>query len=212
MTAYWVKTPKWFKRLYPRIVTWEMPADEDRSVYLTFDDGPHPDITAYVLDKLKEYNAYGTFFCVGNNVRKFPDMYQRILAEGHSVGNHTYDHLNGWHTDCRAYTGNIMKAAELIKSKLFRPPYGRIRYSQLRRMHKAWPDWKFIMWSVLSADFDPEITPSQCLENVLQNIEPGSIVVFHDSQKARERMEYALPRVLAYCQSQNLVPRPISML
>lgn len=211
MNAYRVNTPKWFKKLHPGNLIWDMPDRGDRSVYLTFDDGPHPEITPFVLDQLRDYQAKATFFCVGNNVHLYPDAYQRILDEGHSVGNHTYDHLNGWRTDANVYTGNIVKASSFIHSPLFRPPYGRIRYSQLRRLHRARPEWKIIMWSILSADFDISITPEQCLDNVLRNIRAGSIVVFHDSIKARERMEYVLPRVLDWCRSQNLIPKAIKM-
>ena len=213
MSAYWVKTPIWFKRLYPGTLIWDIREGKaDGSVYLTFDDGPHPEITPFVLNTLKAYNAHATFFCVGNNVRLYPDTYRQILDAGHSMGNHTYDHLNGWRTEPHQYLSNITKAAGLISSPLFRPPYGRIRYSQLRKLRETNPDYKVIMWSLLSGDFDRNITPQQCLDNVLHHLQPGSIVVFHDSVKARERLEYTLPRVLDYCKQHNLTPRAISMI
>ena len=202
----------WFKRLFPGNLIWDLPAGAERSVYLTFDDGPHPDITPRVLDLLQQHDATATFFCVGNNVRKYPDTYERILNEGHSVGNHTYDHLNGWRTETRAYTNNIAKAAGYIKSRLFRPPYGKIRYSQIWRMRKSDTDWRIVMWSVLSADFDTAVSPEACLDNVVRNLQPGSVVVFHDSVKALERLEYALPRVLDHCRQQGFKPRAIPMI
>jgi peptidoglycan-N-acetylglucosamine deacetylase len=209
--AYWVHTPNWFKSLYPRDLTWEIPASQDRAVYLTFDDGPHPDVTGFVLDILAKYGAHATFFCVGNNVRQYPEMYARILSAGHSTGNHTYDHLNGWKNDCGTYNRNIDRAAQLINSRLFRPPYGRIRYTQIRRLRRSGTPWRIIMWSLLSGDFDPHLTPEQCADNVIRNLRPGSIVVFHDSLKARERMAYALPLVLEYCRREGLTPVAIPM-
>jgi len=204
MAAYWVNTPDWFKKLFPEQITlWNIKGDETPTVYITFDDGPHPDVTPFVLDVLKQYNAKATFFCVGNNVTLYPAVYNSILAGDHTTGNHTYDHKNGWKTHSSTYMLNIEKASRVIKSNLFRPPYGRIRLSQIRKMRKSHPDWKLVMWSLLSADFDTTITGEQCLENVTSNIKPGSIVIFHDSLKAQERMSYALPRVLEYCQNKG---------
>jgi peptidoglycan/xylan/chitin deacetylase (PgdA/CDA1 family) len=188
-----------------------MPAAHNRAVYLTFDDGPHPDVTAFVLDQLEQYKAHATFFCVGNNVRLYPQMYQRIIAGGHSVGNHTYDHLNGWKNDCATYVRNVEKAARGIDSLLFRPPYGRIRYTQIRRLRRSGVPWRIVMWTLLSGDFDPNISPEQCLDNVIRNLRPGSIVVFHDSLKAQERMAYALPQVLEYCRREGLTPLALPM-
>ena len=180
-----------------------MPAGDAPAVYLTFDDGPHPIITRFVLQQLKQYDAKATFFCIGKNVVDHPDIYKQILEAQHTVGNHTHNHLNGWHTKTDAYITNVQQAAKHINSRLFRPPYGRIKRSQAGRLLQAHPQWYIYMWDVLSGDFDTSITPERCTENVLNNIQPGSIVVFHDSEKAWPRMQHALPAVLAYCKQQN---------
>lgn len=198
--AYLVKTPWWLSRLFYCHLNWKMPQSEKPSVYLTFDDGPHPTITPFVLDQLKEYNARATFFCIGNNVVKHSDVYNRTITEGHTVGNHTYNHMNGWFTKTETYINDVDKAAKHINSKLFRPPYGRIKRSQANRLLSKRPAYYIYMWDVLSGDFDTMLPPEKCLANVLENIEPGSIIVFHDSEKAWDRMSYALPKVLAHCQ------------
>lgn len=191
---YLVKTPWWLKKLYGRY-TWDIP-DRDKSVFLTFDDGPHPQITPFVLDELKKYGAKASFFCIGKNVAAFPDIYERIIAEGHTVGNHTQNHPNGYKTNDQLYVDDYLAAGKLISSLLFRPPYGRIRSSQYRKMCQATPGVRVIMWDVLSGDFDPGLTKEACLENVLNNTGPGSIIVFHDSEKAFEKMSFVLPLVL----------------
>lgn len=198
--AYSVKTPWWFRSVYSKQV-WRMPKETQATVYLTFDDGPHPTATPFVLDQLKQHGAKATFFCIGKNVEEFPEIYQRILDEGHTVGNHTQNHVNGWKTETEAYLDNVKQAARHITSKLFRPPYGRISRVQSNFMIQA--GWKIIMWDVLSGDFDLEVTPEKCLQNVEKHMEPGSIVVFHDSEKAWPRMYYALPKVLEYCKNKN---------
>lgn len=203
MVSYWVKTPKWLPRFFPETLIWKMPPAKEPAIYLTFDDGPHPDITPFVLDELKKYEAHASFFCIGKNVTANPAIYERILAEGHAVGNHTHNHFNGWKTDNHSYYANILKAARHIKGYNFRPPYGRIKISQARKLSTKKHKWRIYMWDVLSGDFDISLTPEQCLENVIQHMEPGSIVVFHDSEKAFPRMQYALPRVLAYCREQR---------
>lgn len=180
-----------------------MPVGKEPAVYLTFDDGPHPIVTPIVLELLAKHDAKATFFCVGNNVTQHPDIYDSVLEAGHTTGNHTYDHVNGWKTGNNDYLKNIERAGRQIRSRLFRPPYGRIKFSQVRKLRKTNPFRKIYMWDILSADFDKNISPQQCLENVLNHIQPGSIIVFHDSEKAWERMSYALPQVLAYCQQQN---------
>lgn len=180
-----------------------MPAGDAPVVYLTFDDGPHPTITPFVLQQLKQYDAKATFFCIGKNVVDHPGIYKQILEAQHTVGNHTHNHLNGWHTKTDAYITNVQQAARHINSRLFRPPYGRIKRSQAGRLLQAHPQWHIYMWDVLSGDFDTGITAERCTENVLNNIQPGSIVVFHDSEKAWPRMQHALPAVLAYCKQQN---------
>lgn len=188
---YLVKTPWWLRQLYPTL-TWKI-ATEEKAVFLTFDDGPHPSITPFVLDTLKEYNAKATFFCIGKNVKSNPNIYSRILDEGHFVGNHTNNHLNGWKTNDVTYINNVVAANKLIDSKLFRPPYGRISKFQVRQLQ---PIFNIVMWDVLSADFDQKITPKKCLENVTSNTRAGSIVVFHDSEKAFPRLQFALPESL----------------
>ncbi|PZF71390.1 polysaccharide deacetylase family protein [Taibaiella soli] len=198
-----VKMPWYLKILFPRGLTWKIPKGNKPTVYLTFDDGPHPTITPFVLDRLQQHDAKATFFCIGKNVVEHPEVYQRILDEGHTVGNHTQNHKNGWKTDTDEYIRNIIEAAKHIDSKLFRPPYGRIKYPQAKFLLQANPPWKIIMWGVLSEDYDQQITPEQCLKNVLMHIEPGSIVVFHDSEKAWDRLSYALPRVLQFCKEKN---------
>ena len=191
---YLVKIPAIVQRwIYPGF-TWRMPAG-GKKIYLTFDDGPHPSITPFVLDELKIYGAKATFFCVGSNVEKHPEVYKRIISEGHAVGNHTYNHLNGWKTADKTYLEDIAKAAGLIDSGLFRPPHGRITRFQAARL-KEQLRYRIIMWRVLSGDFDPKISPEKCLRNVMTHTGDGDIVVFHDSEKAYERMKFALPLVL----------------
>lgn len=187
----------------PRNLIWEMPAAEEPTVYLTFDDGPHPQITPQVLQQLAGYDAYATFFCIGKNVAAHPDIFKKICSAGHSTGNHTYHHLNGWKHSSDAYLDDIHQAEALIPSRLFRPPYGRIRRRAARRLLHESPSWKVCMWTVLSGDFDPQLSPEQCLANVLDHIRPGAIVVFHDSEKAWDRLRYALPFVLDYCRSKG---------
>lgn len=193
---YFVKTPWLLKKLYPSCV-WNIDAGY-KTVYLTFDDGPHPEVTPFVLGELKKYNASATFFCIGNNVKKYPDHYQQIISEGHKIANHTFDHLNGWKTADNVYLENIAKAAGIIDSNLFRPPYGRITKFQLEALKGNNFNLTTIMWSVLSGDFDDKLSDENCYLNVINNSGPGSIIVFHDSQKAFTRLRYALPRVLEY--------------
>jgi peptidoglycan/xylan/chitin deacetylase (PgdA/CDA1 family) len=194
---YLIKTPFWLRAIYPNC-TWKIPA-KDKVIYLSFDDGPHPEATSFVLEQLRVYNAKATFFCIGNNVLKHPNIYESILMEGHRVGNHTYDHLNGWKTETNLYLENIKDAANLIDSNLFRPPYGRISKKQIKVVKESMdlPN-QIIMWDVLSADFDLKLNGEDCARNVIKHTKPGSIIVFHDSQKAWDRMSVALPIVLAY--------------
>ncbi len=204
MKKYFIKTPWWLKKIYSRY-TWSLPTSE-KILYLTFDDGPHPTVTPFVLDTLQQYNAQATFFCIGKNVVEQHDVYKRILTEGHAVGNHTQNHLNGWKTDDKLYIDNIVEAAKWIDSSLFRPPYGRITNFQAKNLqqislnnsaHKT----NIIMWDVLSADFDTTISGEDCLKNVLGKAVNGSIIVFHDSEKAFPRLQFALPKTLAYFQN-----------
>ncbi len=195
---YFVKTPWWIKKIYP-FYTWSIPTKE-KILYLTFDDGPHPEITPFVLQELKKYKALATFFCIGKNVLAYPDIYKQILDEGHTVGNHTQNHLNGWKTPNDVYMKDIAEAANYIDSNLFRPPYGRITLFQAKNLRAAMKGRKakVIMWDVLSADFDETITAEQSLQIVIFRSSPGSIIVFHDSEKALQRLNYVLPKVLHY--------------
>ena len=194
MLPYPVLAPWWVRRMFPSCL-WEMPAG-DGDIYLTFDDGPDPVVTPFVLDALRDAGAKATFFCIGKNVEAHPGVYERILAEGHAVGNHTYSHLDGWKTRKQSYLSDVEKASSLIDSGLFRPPYGRIRPSQIRELHDRTPRMKIVMWTLLSGDFDPGITKERCLDNVFNNMTQGSIITFHDSRKAEEKLRHALPKVL----------------
>ncbi len=191
---YLVKTPWILKSLYPSLI-WDIKT-EAKTLYLTFDDGPHPKATSFILDILKQYNAKATFFCIGKNVLENRDIYDRIITEGHTVGNHTQNHLNGWKTDDEAYLDNIKQAALNIDSNLFRPPYGRISRFQIKLLKQL--KYRVIMWDVLSGDFDTTLSKEKCLNNVILQATSGSIIVFHDSEKAWERLEYTLPKVLEY--------------
>lgn len=193
---YLTRTPALVRALYKNCV-WKLNPPTP-TVYLTFDDGPYPKATAYALEQLKKYGAKATFFCIGKNVEAHPDIYQEIFQDGHSVGNHTQDHLNGTKTRTRLYVDNVLEASRHIESKLFRPPYGRIKRSQIKAIQEKIPGVRIIMWDVLSGDFDTELSPQDCLQNVLFKSRSGSIIVFHDSEKAWERMQFALPRVLEH--------------
>lgn len=200
VTPYLIKTPFWLKWLYPSY-RWNMPQD-GRRVYLTFDDGPHETATPFVLDELAKYNAKASFFCIGKNVDAHPRIYERILKEGHAIGNHTQTHRNGWKTRDADYLVDVKHAQERLDTPLFRPPYGRITRFQAAEVKKILgPSAQIIMWDVLSADFDEKISGEQCLENVLRHVRPGSIVVMHDSAKAWPRLSYAFPEMLKFFQS-----------
>lgn len=195
---YFVKTPWWIKKIYPSYI-WDIKTNE-KVVYLTFDDGPHEKASLFVLDHLKKYNAKATFFCVGKNVAGLPVVYNKILEEGHTTGNHTYNHLNGWKTADADYLKDVAEATKYIDSSLFRPPYGRIRSFQAKNISAVMKNnsAKVIMWDILSGDFDTSITKEQCLQNVILNVKNGSIIVFHDSEKAFPLLEYCLPRTLEF--------------
>jgi peptidoglycan/xylan/chitin deacetylase (PgdA/CDA1 family) len=199
---YFAKTPWWLKKLYSGCI-WQMPLKTTKGIYLTFDDGPHPEATPFVLDELKKYNAKATFFCIGKNVVEHPGIYKRIISEGHRIGNHTFNHLNGWKVDDRLYLQNILEAKKYIDSDLFRPPYGKISKFQLQLLRA--PGFKIIMWSVLSGDFDIKLSSEKCLKNVLNNSVNGSIIVFHDSEKAFNHLRYVLPKVLKSLSDEGFV-------
>jgi peptidoglycan/xylan/chitin deacetylase (PgdA/CDA1 family) len=198
---YFIKTPWLLKKLYPECV-WDIKTDE-KILYLTFDDGPTPQATSFVLKELKKYNAKATFFCIGENVKEYFDIYKQIISEGHKPGNHTYNHLNGWKTTDKKYLENIQKAANIIDTDLFRPPYGKITKFQLKALQGEKFKLKTIMWDVISADFDEKVSPENCYLNVINHSRPGSIIVFHDSLKAFPRLEYALPRLLDFYSNQG---------
>ena len=180
-----------------------MPNTENK-IYLTFDDGPTPEVTEWVLDVLKNHDIKATFFCIGNNIEKHPELFKKVQSEGHTIANHTFNHLNGWHTQNAAYLENITATEKAIlahsenpgQTTLFRPPYGKIKRAQVNEVRKR--GYRIIMWDVLSADFDRSITPQKCLDNVIQNTREGSVIIFHDSIKAFPNMEYALPKAIEY--------------
>ena len=210
MNPLWVKTPNIIKRIYPNRV-WSLPYTENK-VYLTFDDGPIPEVTPWVLDLLNEFEAKATFFCIGKNVITNLKIFQRIIEEGHTIGNHTFDHLNGWKSKTREYIENCEKFMDILNQvqdnnskhinqklsiiKLFRPPYGKLTSKQSKVLQKR--GYKIYMWDVLSGDFSKNISKEKCLQNVLKNTNPGSIIVFHDSLKAEKNLRYVLPKVLEF--------------
>ncbi|MFC5282155.1 polysaccharide deacetylase family protein [Pedobacter alpinus] len=219
---YLIKTPLLLKKLYPNSLIWNKPR-ADKSIFLTFDDGPTPIVTPWVLKTLKKFNAKATFFCIGDNINKNYKIFEQLKANGHAIGNHTYNHLKGWRTDDETYLANIKKCQELTQTHLFRPPYGRIKKSQIKMIlsekqeqrakskdslqnpctFNPKPPTSIIMWDVLSGDFDTSLSPEKCLKNVLKHTENGSIVVFHDSLKAWDRLEYVLPKALEVWQNEE---------
>ena len=194
---YLIKTPLLLKKLYPNHLIWNK-SREDKSIFLTFDDGPIPIVTPWVLKTLKKFNAKATFFCIGDNIIKHPIIFERLKTEGHSIGNHTFNHLKGWKTDNETYVANTLKCQKLTQTNLFRPPFGRIKKSQISDLKYQISNLKIIMWDVLSGDFDVNLSPEKCYQNVIENTENGSIIVFHDSLKAFDRLKYALPKTIQY--------------
>jgi peptidoglycan-N-acetylglucosamine deacetylase len=201
---YLVKTPQVVQNIFSDFV-WSLPTDK-KEVFLTFDDGPIPEVTPWVLDVLAEFDCKATFFCVGDNVRKYPNIFDRILDEGHNVGNHTYHHLNGWTTDQETYLEDVKKCDRLVSSDLFRPPYGKLRrsQSQILKLIKT-----VVMWDVLSGDFDTSISNEKCLSNVMDNYSNGSIIVFHDSLKAEEKLRFVLPKFLEHLKENGYVSKSL---
>jgi peptidoglycan/xylan/chitin deacetylase (PgdA/CDA1 family) len=190
------RVPFFIPFLYPGLV-WRMPPG-NKTVYLTFDDGPIPGPTEFVLDELKKLGIHASFFCIGDNVRKHPSVFMRIINEGHAVGNHTFNHLSGWSTANEKYLSNIELFENAVSEKiqnsslLFRPPYGRIKRSQIRSLS----NFKIIMWDVLAFDFYKNLSPEKCFKNTKDAVRDGSIIVFHDSLKAERNMKYAFPRLV----------------
>jgi peptidoglycan-N-acetylglucosamine deacetylase len=190
------KTPRVLKWFYPSLV-WNIPTAE-KNIYLTFDDGPIPEVTDFVLATLAEYNAKAVFFCVGDNIRKHPEVFERVLQAGHKVGNHTHNHLKGWKTQDQPYIDNVAECEACIgkhTSNLFRPPYGRIKRSQIKALKSQ---YKIVMWDVLSADYEKFLSKESCLEGSIRATRPGSIVLFHDHLKTYEKIQYVLPRYLEH--------------
>ncbi len=223
MVFYFVKTPKIVQRIFKNYV-WSFFTSE-KVIYLTFDDGPTTEITEWTLNTLKEYNAKATFFCVGKNIKNHPKIVKKIIADNHSIGNHTHNHLNGWKVNTETYIKNVEKTENSIQSAvssfqkktdknqsnsklLFRPPYGKIKPHQVKKLRAK--GYKIILWDVLSADFDQSISKEKCLKNVLKNTKNGSIIVFHDSIKAAKNQKYVLPKVLAHFSEKGFVFRNIA--
>lgn len=188
---HFVQPPFFLKWFYTN-VTWNK-SRAQKSIYLTFDDGPIPEITPWILDVLAQYNAKATFFCVGENIVKHPDIFQRILDEGHQVGNHTFNHLKGWDYSDEEYLENVYKCQELTKTNLFRPPYVRAKKSQLKVLEK---EFELIYWDVLSGDYDVNMSPQKCFNNIVNYTKNGSIIVLHDNIKAIPRVQFLLPKLL----------------
>lgn len=216
MIFFPVKIPRFIKRIFPNYV-WDF-SSKDKILYLTFDDGPTPEITNWTLNTLKQYNAKATFFCIGNNIEKHSDIFNTIVEQGHHVGNHTHNHLKGWRTSKKNYISNIEQAQEIIntsiidnkrlpKSNLFRPPFGKIKNSQAKALIKR--GYKIIMWSVISIDWDKKLPKEQCLKNVIKHTTNGNIIVFHDSIKAAKNMTYALPEVLEHFSNKGYIFKAI---
>lgn len=193
---YIYKTRWWMKWAYPSLI-WDVKTNK-KEVFLTFDDGPDPEVTSWVLDQLKAHSAKATFFCVGENVERYPEVFKRIQDEGHTVGNHTFDHKNGWATNYDNYLVSVKKCGHVFGSYFFRPPHGRIKRKQIKKIK---PRYRIIMWSLLSGDFDPNISATECSYNTVQYSQPGSIIVFHDSQKSKATLYEALPKILNHFSS-----------
>ena len=192
-----VRPTRIFRMFYPSLL-WHMPKTGKKTLYLTFDDGPHPLITPLVLDILKRYDAKATFFCVGSRVKEFPATFEMIKKEGHAIGSHTYNHENGWKTKNDEYIKSFNNANELINSNLFRPPYGKIKYSQLKKLSTANCQLVTINWTVMAYDFDHSLSQRRIYKNVIRNAGDGAIVVFHDNLKANSNVIAVLPKVLEH--------------
>lgn len=206
MTA---KIPKIVKKVYPKRI-WDA-SEEGKAIYLTFDDGPIPEATPWVLEQLRSFGAKASFFCIGENIEKHPEIFRSLLSEGHTIGNHTYNHLNGWKTTSEEYLQNTLKAREVLaknfppgippKNAFFRPPYGRIKQKQARKIEDL--GYKIVMWDIISKDYDATVPSEECYRNVMGNAQPGSIIVFHDSIKAKKNLTEVLPRILESFSREN---------
>ena len=202
-----IKVPTIIKKIFYNQI-WDIP-NNDNKIYLTFDDGPTPEVTQWVLELLEKEKIKATFFCIGNNIEKYPEIFQTILKKEHSVGNHTFNHLQGWKTSTNKYVENVeLSETEICKlntehCKLFRPPYGQIKPKQSKLLRKR--RFKIIMWDVLSKDYDQTVSPEKCLDNVIKNTVSGSIIVFHDSIKAQKNLEYVLPKAIKLLKNKGFV-------
>ena len=205
---YFVRTPYIIKKLFPQLI-WDLPNAENK-VYLTFDDGPHPEITPWILEQLAKYDAKATFFCLGENVKKYPEIIEQILKEGHQIGNHGYAHLNGWETDNDNYLQDYLKCQDLLKqvtnsdNNIFRPAYGKVKKYQILRIKSHISNHKseIINWSLMAGDFDQNQTSAQCFSN-LKKVKSGDIVVMHDNEKSWKHLEYCLPKFLEFCKEKK---------
>jgi peptidoglycan/xylan/chitin deacetylase (PgdA/CDA1 family) len=187
------RPPKLLQSLLPQCF-WNLPNRQNK-IYLTFDDGPTPEVLPFILKTLDVYKVSATFFCVGENIQKHPDLAKEILKRNHVIGNHTFNHISGWRTKNKTYFENVDACQKVYKSKLFRPPYGRLRASQANELRKK---YKIIMWDVLSYDYDKKVLPQTCFRNVIDATKSGSVIVFHDNVKALKNLEYALPRSIDF--------------
>jgi len=202
------RTPFFLPWLYPSL-TWRISTSK-KELYLTFDDGPVTGPTEFVLDTLQKFNIKATFFCIGENIRKYPEVFKKIVHHGHTIGNHTYNHLNGWKTKAADYESNVLLCEDEIntqflrfenlrQTKIFRPPYGRIKGGQIEMLSS----FKIIMWDVLSVDYNHHLSGEMCLKNTIRATRAGSIIVFHDSFKAEKNLTFVLPRFIEHFVSQG---------
>lgn len=215
MPFFPAKIPHFIKRIFPNY-TWDISA-KNKTLYLTFDDGPTPEITQWTLDTLNKYNAKATFFCIGNNVEKYPKIFYNVLKEGHSIGNHTQDHIVGWKTSTKEYINNTLQAETIInkelenteiKLNLFRAPFGKLKNSQGKALKKL--GYKIIMWSVVAFDWEQKVSKEQCLKNVINNASiKNNIIVFHDSVKASRNLMFVLPKVLEHFSEKGYIFKAI---
>ncbi len=201
-----IRAPKIIRKLYPSFI-WNFP-DEKDGIFLTFDDGPRPEVTPWVLDMLDKYNAKATFFCIGKNVEMFPELFEEVKRRGHAVGNHSYSHVKGWGMTTGDYVKDIDTAGDMIKSNLFRPPYARIGTNQARMLGER---YHTIMWNILSRDYNRNLSGDACARNVIPHLAPGAIIVFHDSIKCSPNLFEALPQVLEAIKEKGLVCKPIEL-
>ncbi len=208
------KPLKFMRRMMPDLI-WDArdlgqcpPEGCGGTIFLTFDDGPTPGITEWILGELARFDMKATFFCLGRNVKRYPELYERILQEGHAVGNHTYSHPKGWGVSIKRYLRDVVTAENYIRSNLFRPPYGRI---SVRKMQALSDRYKIVMWNIISRDYNRRLRRRTCLNNVIKHVRAGDIVVFHDSEKAFKNLLFALPRTLKFLQEHNLKSKAIEL-